>query len=71
MVTVAMPSAEIVFDTLFAYQRSAALKSALDLDLFSLIDDSATSTQALATRSHGIRTWHPDSVRTTSRPSDC
>ena len=50
MATVAMPSAEIVFDTLFAYQRSAALKSALDLDLFSLIDDSATSTQALATR---------------------
>ena len=50
MATVAMPSAEIVFDTLFAYQRSAALKSALDLDLFSLIDDSATSPQALATR---------------------
>ena len=50
MATVAVPSAEIVFDTLFAYQRSAALKSALDLDLFSLIDDSATSTQALAAR---------------------
>ena len=50
MATVAMPSAEIVFDTLFAYQRSAALKSALDLDLFSLIDDGATSPQALATR---------------------
>src|SRR3954453_1016530 len=50
MATVAMPSAEIVFDTLFAYQRSAALKSALDLDLFSLIDDGSTSPRALATR---------------------
>ena len=50
MTTVAMPSAEIVFDTLFAYQRSAALKSALDLDIFSLIDESVTTPQALATR---------------------
>jgi hypothetical protein len=31
----AMPSADLVFDTLFAYQRSAALKSAIDLDVFS------------------------------------
>ena len=34
MATSTMPSAEIVFDTLFAYQRSAALNSAIDLDLF-------------------------------------
>jgi ubiquinone/menaquinone biosynthesis C-methylase UbiE len=48
--TVTMPSAEIVFDTLFAYQRSAALKGALDLDLFTAIDEGATTTQSLATR---------------------
>lgn len=27
-----------MFDTLFAYQRSAALKSAIDLDVFTAID---------------------------------
>ena len=32
MATLAMPSAEIVFDTMFAYQRSAALNSAIELD---------------------------------------
>jgi SAM-dependent methyltransferase len=50
MTTVATPSAEIVFDTLFAYQRSAALKAALDLDLFTAIDEGATTPKALATR---------------------
>ena len=50
MTTVATPSAEIVFDTLFAYQRSAALKAALDLDLFTAIDEGATTTKALAGR---------------------
>jgi ubiquinone/menaquinone biosynthesis C-methylase UbiE len=50
MATPAMPSAEVVFDTLFAYQRSAALKSALDLDVFTAIDDGDKTTSALATR---------------------
>ena len=50
MPTPVMPSPEIVFDTLFAYQRSAALKSAIDLDLFSAIDGGDTTTVALATR---------------------
>ena len=44
------PSADLVFDTLFAYQRSAALKSALDLDLFSLIDDGANTAASAASR---------------------
>jgi ubiquinone/menaquinone biosynthesis C-methylase UbiE len=47
----AMPSAEIVFDTMFAYQRSAALKTAIDLDLFTAIDTGDQTTSALATRS--------------------
>ena len=37
-----MPSADIIFDTLFAYQKSAALKTAIDLELFTAIDDGAT-----------------------------
>ena len=48
--TQSMPSADIVFDTLFAYQRSAALKSALDLDLFTAIDEGARTASALAKR---------------------
>jgi len=45
-----MPSADIVFDTLFAYQRSAALKSALDLDLFTAIDEGVRTASALSKR---------------------
>jgi SAM-dependent methyltransferase len=45
-----MPSAEIVFDTLFAYQRSAALGSAIDLELFTAIDEGARTVAALAKR---------------------
>jgi SAM-dependent methyltransferase len=44
------PSPDVVFDTLFAYQRSAALKAALDLDLFSVIDDGANTAAAAAAR---------------------
>ena len=43
-----MPSAEIVFDTLFAYQRSAALKSAIELDLFTAIDGGARTSREIA-----------------------
>ena len=50
MTTSQPPSADVVFDTLFAYQRSAALKAALDLDLFSVIDDGANTAAAAATR---------------------
>jgi ubiquinone/menaquinone biosynthesis C-methylase UbiE len=54
-----MPSAELVFETLFAYQRSAALKAAVELDVFTVIDEGAASVAAIATRVHaserGIR----------------
>lgn len=50
MDTSVMPSAEIVFDTLFAYQRSAALKSAIELDVFTAIDSGTTTASAIATR---------------------
>ena len=48
MATSTMPSAEVVFDTLFAYQRSAALNSAIELDLFTAIDGGDNTTAAIA-----------------------
>jgi SAM-dependent methyltransferase len=50
MATHTLPSAEIVFDTLFAYQRSAALNSAIELDLFTAIDGGDKTIAAIATR---------------------
>src|ERR1700730_9590242 len=47
-----IPSADIIFDTLFAYQKSAALKTAIDLDLFTAIDDGARTAAAIATRTN-------------------
>ena len=43
-----MPSADLVFDALFAYQRSAALKAAVDLNVFTAVDDGAHSAAAIA-----------------------
>jgi len=45
-----MPSAAVVFDTLFAYEQSAALKSGLDLEVFTAIDEGAQTTAAIAKR---------------------
>lgn len=50
MSTHTMPSADVVFDTLFAYQRSAALRSAIDLELFTAIDEGAHTAAGLAGR---------------------
>jgi 2-polyprenyl-3-methyl-5-hydroxy-6-metoxy-1,4-benzoquinol methylase len=51
MTTQTMPSPEIVLNTLFAYQQSAALKAAIDLELFTAIDEGATTARALAAKS--------------------
>ena len=45
-----MPSPDLVFESMFAYQKSAALKSAVELDLFTAIDDGASSASAIAQR---------------------
>jgi 2-polyprenyl-3-methyl-5-hydroxy-6-metoxy-1,4-benzoquinol methylase len=54
-----MPSPEIIFDALFAYERSAALKSAIDLDVFTAIDQGARTASAIAEKTRaaerGIR----------------
>ncbi len=44
------PSPAIVFDTLQAYQRSVALRGAIDLDLFTAIADGNKSVSAIAAR---------------------
>jgi len=46
-----MPSADIVFDTLFAYQKSAGLKAAIDLEVFTAVDEGAKTAAAIARRS--------------------
>jgi len=50
MSTHAMPSAEPIFDALFAYQKSAALKSAIELDIFTAIDEGERTAAAIAKR---------------------
>ena len=45
-------SPEVIFDLILAYQRSAALKAAIDLDLFTAIADGAASTADIAERCH-------------------
>lgn len=51
MSTVSMPSPEPIFETLWGYQRTAALKSAIELDFFTAIDEGAATAGAIAARS--------------------
>src|SRR5262245_52653006 len=44
------PSPEIVFETLNAYQRTQALRAAIELDLFSAIGQGKTTSAAIAER---------------------
>jgi SAM-dependent methyltransferase len=44
-------SPDIIFEHLFAYQQTAAVKAAIDLDLFTAIDEGAADVPALAARS--------------------
>jgi SAM-dependent methyltransferase len=48
--TTAAPNPEVIFGTLQAYQRTAALKTAVDLDLFTAIGQGANTVEALAKR---------------------
>ena len=50
MTTATMPSADVVFDTLFGYQRSGALKTAIELEIFTLIDTGAKTAAEIASR---------------------
>ncbi|MFN2444516.1 MAG: methyltransferase [Vicinamibacterales bacterium] len=44
----AMPSPELFFETAFAHQRTAALKAAVDLDVFTAIQDGARTAKSIA-----------------------
>jgi 2-polyprenyl-3-methyl-5-hydroxy-6-metoxy-1,4-benzoquinol methylase len=46
--TAVMPSPELFFDTAFAHQRTAALKAAVDLDVFTAIDGGARTADSIA-----------------------
>jgi hypothetical protein len=45
-----MPSPDLYFETAFAYQRTAALRAAVDLDVFTAIGEGAETVATLATR---------------------
>jgi ubiquinone/menaquinone biosynthesis C-methylase UbiE len=53
------PNPQLVWDTINAYQRTAALRAAIELDLFTALDAEAATAQHLADRCHasarGIR----------------
>jgi 2-polyprenyl-3-methyl-5-hydroxy-6-metoxy-1,4-benzoquinol methylase len=51
MPTPTMPSPEPIFDILFGFQRTAALRAAIDLELFTAIDEGARTAAAVAARS--------------------
>ncbi len=44
------PSPALIFDTLFAYQKTAALRSAIELDLFRAVGEGPTNAAGLAQR---------------------
>jgi SAM-dependent methyltransferase len=50
MTTVAAPSANLFFETAFAYQRTAALKAAVELELFAAIGEGFRTDQDIAKR---------------------
>ena len=46
------PSPELFFETVNAYQRTAAIKAAVELDLFTAIGEGKETAQELAARSN-------------------
>jgi len=48
MSTQQMPSPDLYFDTIFAFQRSAALKAAIELEVFTAIGDGARTVKEIA-----------------------
>ena len=48
--TTAQPSPQLFFETMFAYQRTAALKAAIELDVFTAVGDGAHAVPDVAAR---------------------
>jgi len=55
MTTPSQPSPDLAFDTLTAYQKSAALKTALDLDLFTILADGPAGAAAGAAKCNAAK----------------
>src|SRR5262245_40403698 len=55
----ARPSLDLFFDTLTAYQRTEALKAAIELDVFTAIGEGARTPEAIA----GRRSASPRGIR--------
>jgi SAM-dependent methyltransferase len=52
MSSTAAPTPELVFDTMQAYQRTAALRAGIELEIFTAIAEGATTVNAVAARCH-------------------
>jgi len=52
MSTTVAPSPQLLFDTMTAFQRTAALRAAIDLEFFTAIAEGATTVSAIAERCH-------------------
>jgi len=50
--TGAPPSPELFLDTINAYQRTAALKAAIELDIFTALADGPATAATVAERAH-------------------
>jgi ubiquinone/menaquinone biosynthesis C-methylase UbiE len=48
MTTQSAPSPDLYFDTIWAFQRAAALRTAIDLELFTVVDEGARTTHDIA-----------------------
>lgn len=49
------PTPDLIFETLNAYQRTAALKAAIDLDIFTSIGEGATTSEEIAKRCNAAK----------------
>ena len=47
------PNPQLIWETFNAYQRTAALRAAIELDLFTAVGEGATTAEALAQRCNG------------------
>ena len=57
------PTPALLFDTFNAFQRTQALKTAIELELFTAIGEGNTTAKAIAERCGGTERDHPHPLR--------
>ena len=62
------PSPALFFDTISAYQRTEALRAAIELDLFSHVAAGRQTATELAECVPGRAAWHPHTGRLSHHP---